>query len=57
MDQRFIVELEAQESDLVDIMVNGILFARGEVVVVADTFGVRILELVNPSIEPSFRRE
>jgi flagellar motor switch protein FliN/FliY len=52
-----IVELEAQESDLVDIMVNGILFARGEVVVVADTFGVRILELVNPSIEPSFRRE
>ncbi|MFT5366837.1 MAG: flagellar motor switch protein FliN/FliY [Candidatus Latescibacterota bacterium] len=50
-----IVELEAQESDLVDILVNGQLFARGEVVVVADTFGVRILELVNPSIEPSFR--
>lgn len=50
-----IVELEAQESDPVDILVNGKLYARGEVVVVADTFGVRILELVDPSNEPSFR--
>jgi flagellar motor switch protein FliN len=49
-----IVELEAQESDLVDILVNGKLFAKGEVVVVADTFGVRIVELVDPIIEPSF---
>lgn len=50
-----IVELEAQESDPVSILVNGKLFARGEVVVVADTFGVRILELVDPPIEPTFR--
>lgn len=50
-----IVELEAQETDLVEIMVNGKLFARGEVVVVQDTFGVRIVELVDPIIEPSFR--
>ena len=52
-----IVELEAQESDPVSILVNGKLFARGEVVVVADTFGVRILELVDPPIEPAFKNK
>lgn len=52
-----IVELEAQESDPVDILVNGKLFAKGEVVVVADTFGVRIIELVDPTIEPTFRHQ
>jgi flagellar motor switch protein FliN len=52
-----IVELEAQESDPVDILVNGKLFAKGEVVVVADTFGVRIIELIDPTIEPTFRHQ
>lgn len=41
------VELEPEENDPVDVMVNGKLFAKGEVVVVGDTFGVRILELVD----------
>ncbi|MDA0710924.1 MAG: FliM/FliN family flagellar motor switch protein [bacterium] len=52
-----IVELEAQENDPVDILVNGVLFARGEVVVVQDTFGVRIIELVDAVIEPTFRHQ
>ena len=49
-----IVELEPEEHDPVEVMVNGKLFARGEVVVVGDTFGVRIVELVDPREEPSF---
>ncbi|RTL04594.1 MAG: flagellar motor switch protein FliN, partial [Lysobacterales bacterium] len=31
-----------------DILVNGCLVARGEVVVVNDRFGVRIVEIVSP---------
>lgn len=42
------VELEPQENDPVDVLVNGKLFAHGEIVVVGDTFGVRILELIDP---------
>ena len=47
-----IVELEPLENEPVEVMVNGKLFARGEVVVVEDTFGVRIIELIDQSEEP-----
>lgn len=50
-----IIELEPMESDPVDVLVNGKLFARGEVVVVGDTFGVRIVELVDQPHNPSFK--
>jgi len=33
----------------VDVLVNGRLIARGEVVVVDENFGVRITEIMNPS--------
>lgn len=49
-----IVELEPEEHDPVEVMVNGKLFAQGEVVVVGDTFGVRIVQLIDPHEEPSF---
>ena len=49
-----IVELEPMEEDPVEVLVNGKLFALGEVVVVDDTFGVRIIELVDRPEEPSF---
>jgi len=42
-----VVELDRLAGDLVDIYVNERLFARGEVVVVDDKFGVRISELVS----------
>ena len=48
-----VVELSAEEHQPVDVLVNGKLFARGEVVVVGDTFGVRILELVNQPDGPA----
>lgn len=42
-----VVELDKAAGDTVDILVNGKLFARGEVVVIDENFGVRIQEIVN----------
>jgi flagellar motor switch protein FliN len=44
-----IVELNKLAGDSVDVLVNGRLIARGEVVVVDENFGVRITEILNPS--------
>lgn len=44
--QGTIVELDKQAGALVDIIVNGQMIARGEVVVVNDNFGVRVAEIV-----------
>ena len=41
-----IVELDRQADDLLDIMVNGALIAKGEVVTVNGRFGIRVLEVV-----------
>jgi flagellar motor switch protein FliN/FliY len=45
--QGSIVELDKQAGDPVDIVVNGKLIARGDVVVIDDNFGVRVTEIVN----------
>jgi flagellar motor switch protein FliN/FliY len=42
-----VVELDRAAGDVVDILVNGKLFARGEVVVIDENFGVRIQEIVH----------
>ncbi|CCJ92493.1 Flagellar motor switch protein FliN [Cronobacter malonaticus 681] len=34
---------------LLDILINGYLIAQGEVVVVADKYGVRITDIITPS--------
>ena len=44
-----IVELHRGVSDPVDVLVNGSLVARGEVVVVEGNYGVRILEIASRS--------
>jgi flagellar motor switch protein FliN/FliY len=41
-----VVELDRVAGEVVDVYVNDHLFARGEVVVVDDKFGVRITELI-----------
>lgn len=41
-----IVELDRLAGDPVDILVNGKLFAKGEVVVIDENFGVRIQEVI-----------
>lgn len=44
--QGTIIELDKQAGALVDIVVNGQLIARGEVVVLNDNFGVRVMEIL-----------
>lgn len=44
-----IVELDKVLDDDVDILVNGTLVAKGEVVVVDENFGVRIKNIITPS--------
>lgn len=43
-----VLDLDKHAGETVDILVNGRLVARGEVVVIGENFGVRIAELVNP---------
>ena len=42
-----IIELDKQAGDPVDIIVNGQLIAYGEVVVIDESFGVRVTEIIN----------
>lgn len=42
-----VVELDRQAHELLDIMVNGTLVAKGEVVTVNGRFGIRVVEIVN----------
>ena len=46
-----VVELLDEESEPVNVLLNGSPFAKGEIVVVGDTFGVRIVELLDPPDE------
>lgn len=46
-----IVELDRQAGDRVDVVANGRLIARGDVVVVGDNYSVRITEIVKSKTE------
>src|SRR5579883_625479 len=50
MQSGSVFELDKQSTDPIDLYVNNILIARGEVVVVDDKFAVKISEL-NPTVE------
>ncbi|MDO7841479.1 flagellar motor switch protein FliN [Sphingomonas immobilis] len=43
-----VIELDRHANELLDVLVNGTLIGRGEVVMVGDRFGVRMTELVSP---------
>jgi flagellar motor switch protein FliN/FliY len=43
-----IVELQSLVDEPVEILVNGTLVAKGEVVVVNENFGVRITSIISP---------
>ena len=43
-----IVELDKLAGEPVDLLVRGQLFAKGEVVVVNDSFGVRVTQILTP---------
>lgn len=44
-----IIELDKLAGDPVDILINGKKIAKGEVVVIDDSFGVRVTDIVHPS--------
>lgn len=44
-----VVELDRMVEDQVDVLVNGTLIARGEIVVVNENFGVRITSILSPA--------
>ena len=41
-----VVELDRQANELLDILVNGTLVAKGEVVTVNGKFGIRVVDIV-----------
>jgi len=53
-----VVELDRALGEPVDVLVNGKLVARGQIVTIGEEFGVRLSEIVDPSIDspPSRRR-
>ena len=51
-----VVELDRVAGSAVDLLVNGTLIARGEVVVIDDEFGVRVTEIVGRTAAPGERR-
>lgn len=52
LDDGMVVELDCLAGDPVNISLNGNPFAKGEVVVISDYFGVRVTELVHdPAVD------
>ncbi len=49
LNQGSVVELERASGEPLDVFVNGTLVARGEVVVVNDKFGIRLIDVVSPA--------
>jgi flagellar motor switch protein FliN/FliY len=49
LNQGSVVELERAAGEPLDVFVNGTLVAHGEVVVVNDKFGIRLVDVVSPA--------
>ncbi|MBA3214956.1 flagellar motor switch protein FliN [Salmonella enterica] len=49
LTQGSVVALDGLAGEPLDILINGYLIALGEVVVVADKYGVRITDIITPS--------
>ena len=48
LEQGAVIELERLVDEPMDVLVNGTLVAHGEVVVIDDTFGVRLTDVAGP---------
>jgi len=48
--QGSVIELDALAGEPMDVLVNGCLIAQGEVVVVNEKFGIRLTDVVTPSV-------
>jgi flagellar motor switch protein FliN/FliY len=49
LNQGSVVELERNAGEPLDVFVNGTLVAHGEVVVVNDKFGIRLIDVISPA--------
>lgn len=49
LTQGSILELDRPAGDPLDVLVNGVRVARGEVVVINDKFGIRLIEVISPN--------
>ena len=49
LNEGAVVELDRLAGDPMDILVNGTLIAKGEVVVVGERFGIRFGDIVDPT--------
>ncbi|PKH24738.1 flagellar motor switch protein FliN [Enterobacterales bacterium CwR94] len=49
LTQGSVVALDGLAGEPLDILINGYLIAQGEVVVVADKYGVRITDIITPT--------
>jgi flagellar motor switch protein FliN len=47
--QGSVVELDGMAGEPMDVLVNGCLIAQGEVVVVNDKFGIRLMDIITPA--------
>ena len=47
MTEGSLIEMDKISGDPVDVRANGELFARGEVIVISENFGVRLTEIVS----------
>jgi flagellar motor switch protein FliN len=48
LTQGSILELDRLAGEPLDVLVNGVRVARGEVVVVNEKFGIRLIEVISP---------
>jgi flagellar motor switch protein FliN/FliY len=49
LTQGTVVELDRLAGEPLDVLVNGQLLARGEIVVINDKFGIRLIDVVSPA--------
>ena len=56
IEEGTIVELDKLAGEAVDVMANGVLIARGEVVVIDENFGVRIIKTI-AALNPWAKKE
>lgn len=49
LTQGSVIELNGLAGEPLDVLVNGCLIAHGEVVVVNDKFGIRLIDIANPA--------
>lgn len=49
LNQGSVVELDRLAGEPMDVLVNGTLIARGEVVVINEKFGIRLTDIISPA--------